>query len=71
MGWAYVVFNVGVAVGVYWVFRVRKGSGRSVGERLRGVLGLFRRGGEKDVGAEKEEGRMAMGGAMPGGDVAS
>lgn len=46
---AYIVFNIFMAVVLYYLIRVRKGSGRTMGERFGWVQKLFR----KDAGANK------------------
>lgn len=46
---AYIFFNIFAAIALYYTFRVRKGSGKSIGEKLKPVLGLFK----KDPEAEK------------------
>ncbi len=43
LGFAYICFNIAVAVLLYYLIRVRKGSGRSMAERLRPLMALFRR----------------------------
>jgi ATP-binding cassette subfamily G (WHITE) protein 2 (PDR) len=56
IGFAFIGFNIGMAVLLYYVVRVRKGSGRGVGERLGMVLGLFRKDPEKgNVGSERKK----------------
>ncbi len=46
IGWAYIVFNICVAVLLYYLIRVRKGSGRTMKERFQG-LGFRRKGVDK------------------------
>jgi ATP-binding cassette, subfamily G (WHITE), member 2, PDR len=46
---SFIVFNICMAVLLYYLIRVRKGSGRTMGERFGWVLKLFR----KDADAEK------------------
>jgi len=43
LGFAYIGFNIVVAVLLYYLIRVRKGSGRTMGERFRPLLSLFKR----------------------------
>ncbi|KAH7413485.1 putative ABC transporter CDR4 [Cadophora sp. MPI-SDFR-AT-0126] len=50
IGFAFIVFNIAAAVLLYYFVRVRKGSGKSFGEKLTPVLGLFR----KDPKSEKK-----------------
>lgn len=59
---AYIVFNIFMAVVLYYLIRVRKGSGRSMGERLKPILGLFKKDPEKEnVGSEKKKAPQAKG----------
>jgi ATP-binding cassette, subfamily G (WHITE), member 2, PDR len=54
LGFVYIGFNIVVAVLLYYLIRVRKGSGRTMGERLRPLLALFKRGAtEEKKGTEK------------------
>lgn len=56
IGFAYIVFNICVAVLFYYLFRVRKSSGKSVGEKLSPVLKLFKKDASKEnKGAEKKK----------------
>jgi ATP-binding cassette subfamily G (WHITE) protein 2 (PDR) len=56
IGFAYIGFNIFMAVLLYYLIRVRKGSGRGLGERLRPVLGLFKKDPEKkNVGEERKK----------------
>jgi ATP-binding cassette subfamily G (WHITE) protein 2 (PDR) len=55
IGFAYILFNIFSAVGLYYLFRVRKGSGKSLKERLSPVFGLFKKHTEekpKEAGSE-------------------
>jgi ATP-binding cassette subfamily G (WHITE) protein 2 (PDR) len=47
---SYIVFNIFMAVLLYYLIRVRKGSGRTMGERFGWVLRFFR----KDANSEKK-----------------
>ncbi|CZT10569.1 probable ABC1 transport protein [Rhynchosporium graminicola] len=59
IGFAFIAFNVAAAVGLYYFFRVRKGSGRGVGERLKPVLKIFRKDPEKENrGRDKKKAPM-------------
>merc|ERR1712225_89010 len=56
IGFAFIFFNIAAAVLLYYFFRVRKSSGKGVGEKLKPVLGLFRKDPEKkNVGSEKKK----------------
>lgn len=48
IGFSYIFFNIFAAVMLYYFFRVRKASGKSVGERLKPLLKVFRKDGEKE-----------------------
>jgi len=66
IGFAFIGFNIGMAVLLYYVVRVRKGSGRGVGvgERLGMVLGLglFGRGtGKENLGSERKKAPLVKG----------
>jgi ATP-binding cassette subfamily G (WHITE) protein 2 (PDR) len=59
---AYIIFNISMAVVFYYMFRVRKGSGRSIAERLSPLLKLFKSDPEKEnVGSEKKKAPQAKG----------
>lgn len=49
IGFVYIGFNICVAVLLYYLIRVRKSSGRSMGEKFSGILKPFK----KDPSAEK------------------
>lgn len=56
IGFAFILFNIAAGVLLYYFFRVRKGSGKGIGEKLKPVLGLFRKDPEKKVeGKEKKK----------------
>jgi ATP-binding cassette subfamily G (WHITE) protein 2 (PDR) len=56
IGFAYIVFNIFVAVLLYYLIRVRKSSGKGIGEKLAPVLGLFKKDPEKEnKGSEKKK----------------
>lgn len=56
IGFSYIVFNVCAAVLLYYLIRVRKGSGRSLGERFGWVLALFRKDAHKEnKGGERKK----------------
>jgi ATP-binding cassette, subfamily G (WHITE), member 2, PDR len=64
IGFAFIGFNIGMAVALYYVVRVRKGRGRGVGERVKSVLGLglFRRGtGKENAGSEGKKASLVKG----------
>lgn len=59
IGYSYIIFNIVVAVLLYYFFRVRKGSGKKMGERLKPLQGLFKKDPEKEnKGAEKAKAPM-------------
>jgi len=43
IGFAYIVFNIFMAVLLYYLFRVRKGSGKTFAERIQPFTRAFRR----------------------------
>lgn len=43
IGFAFIVFNIFMAVVFYYLIRVRKGSGKGMGERLALITGLFKK----------------------------
>ncbi|KAG4429722.1 GTPase-activating protein [Cadophora sp. M221] len=56
IGFAFIVFNIAAAVLLYYFVRVRKGSGKPLGEKLAPVLGLFKKGAKKeDKVSEKKQ----------------
>ena len=51
-----------MAIMLYYLIRVRKGSGKSMGEKLAPVLGLFKKDPKKESkGAEKKKAPQAKG----------
>jgi ATP-binding cassette subfamily G (WHITE) protein 2 (PDR) len=44
----YIVFNIFIAVLLYYLIRVRKGFGKGIEEKLAPVLGLFKKDSEKE-----------------------
>jgi ATP-binding cassette subfamily G (WHITE) protein 2 (PDR) len=57
---SYIVFNIFMAVLLYYLVRVRKGSGKSIGEKLAPLLSLFKRDPKKEKkGVEKNERHQA------------
>ena len=55
IGFAYIVFNICAAVLLYHLFRVRKSSGKTMGEKLGWVLKFFRKdASKKNKGSEKK-----------------
>ncbi len=65
IGFAFIVFNICAAVLLYYFFRVRKGSWKGLGEKLKPVLGLFRKDPEKvNKGSEKKKAPMDQGGSV-------
>jgi len=62
IGFAYIVFNIFMAVLLYYLIRVRKGSGKGVGERFAPLLGLFKKDASKEnKGAEKKKAPQSKG----------
>lgn len=56
IGFAFIFFNIFAAVLLYYFFRVRKGSGRNMGEKLKPILALFKKDPEKEnVGSERKK----------------
>ncbi|KAE8442468.1 hypothetical protein EG329_003311 [Mollisiaceae sp. DMI_Dod_QoI] len=56
IGFAYIVFNIFMAVLLYYLIRVRKGSGRGLGERLSPLLAFFKKDPAKEnKGAERKK----------------
>lgn len=65
IGFAYIAFNICVAVLLYYLVRVRKGSGRSLGERLTPLLGLWRKDPDSEPrGSEKAKAPQDQGGKI-------
>jgi ATP-binding cassette subfamily G (WHITE) protein 2 (PDR) len=56
IGFSYIVFNIFVAILFYYLFRVRKSSGKSMGEKLAPVLKLFKKDATKEnKGSERKK----------------
>jgi ABC-type multidrug transport system permease subunit len=55
IGFSFILFNIFVAVLFYYLFRVRKSSGRSFGDKLAPVLGLFKKDPLKENNGEEKE----------------
>lgn len=54
IGFAYIVFNIFMAVLLYYLIRVRKSSGKSMAEKFSPLLKLFKKDAHKEnKGAEK------------------
>jgi ABC-type multidrug transport system permease subunit len=53
IGFAYIFFNICMAVLLYYLIRVRKGSGKGIGERLAPVLKIFKKDPGEDSHKEK------------------
>lgn len=66
IGFAFIFFNIGAAVLLYYFFRVRKSSGKGVAERVAPVLRLFKRdaSGEKGTTEEKVEAKQVQNGSV-------
>ncbi len=65
IGFSYIVFNIFMAVVLYYVFRVRKSSGSSGG----GLFKMFKKKG-KEPERKKEEAEKREEGRVGGGEVA-
>jgi ATP-binding cassette subfamily G (WHITE) protein 2 (PDR) len=56
IGFAYIAFNIFMAVFLYYLIRVRKGSGKSMAEKLSPILALFKKDPKKEnKGSEKNK----------------
>jgi ATP-binding cassette subfamily G (WHITE) protein 2 (PDR) len=56
IGFSYIIFNIFMAVLLYYLIRVRKSSGKGIGERLAPILGLFKKDPKKEnKGSEKKK----------------
>lgn len=61
IGFAFIVFNIAAAVLLYYFVRVRKGSGKGMGEKLKPILGLFKKDPKKEnTGSEKKKAPQAQ-----------
>ena len=59
---AYIFFNIFMAVFLYYMIRVRKGSGKGLKEKLAPVLALFKKDAKKEnTGTEKMKAPQATG----------
>lgn len=54
LGFAYIGFNIVVAILLYYLIRVRKGSGKSMAERMKPLLALFKRDAKEDKGEKTQ-----------------
>jgi ABC-type multidrug transport system permease subunit len=62
IGFAYIVFNIFMAVVLYYLIRVRKGSGKGIAERFSPLLAIFKKDPLKEnKGDEKKKGPQAKG----------
>lgn len=65
IGFAYILFNIFAAALFYYLFRVRKRSGKGLGEKLKPILGLFKKNPEKEnKGFEKAKGSQDKNGRI-------
>ncbi|TVY36705.1 Multidrug resistance protein, partial [Lachnellula occidentalis] len=55
IGFAYIAFNIFMAVLLYYLIRVRKGSGKSMAERFKPILVLFNRDANKEKKGRENE----------------
>jgi ATP-binding cassette subfamily G (WHITE) protein 2 (PDR) len=62
IGFAYIVFNIFMAVLLYYLIRVRKSSGKSMGEKFAPLLKLFKKDTSKEnKGEERKKAPQAKG----------
>ena len=62
IGFAFIFFNIFAAVVFYYMFRVRKSSGKGIGEKLAPVLKLFKKDAKKEnKGSEKKKTPQSQG----------
>ncbi|KAH6669801.1 putative ABC transporter CDR4 [Halenospora varia] len=61
IGFAFIFFNIFMAVLLYYLIRVRKGSGKGIGERLAPILGLFKKHPKKENKGEEKKAPQAKG----------
>lgn len=54
IGFVFIGFNIAMAVFLYYMFRVRKGSGKSLKERVGPILRLFRKDPEAEPKGEEK-----------------
>jgi ATP-binding cassette subfamily G (WHITE) protein 2 (PDR) len=59
LGFAYIGFNIGMAVLLYYMIRVRKSSGQGIGQRLSSLFGIFTKSEKKRDGAGKKPAVLA------------
>ena len=55
IGFSYIGFNIFMAVLLYYLIRVRKGSGKSMAEKFGPVLGLFKKDPKKENTGEERK----------------
>lgn len=55
IGFAYIFFNIFMTVLLYYLIRVRKGSGKTLAERFEPILKVFKRDPAKKVGKNEKE----------------
>jgi len=55
IGFAYILFNIFMAVVFYYLVRVRKSSGKSMGEKLAPVLKLFKKDASEETDKTTEQ----------------
>jgi ATP-binding cassette subfamily G (WHITE) protein 2 (PDR) len=60
IGFAYIFFNIAAAVLLYYFIRVRKGSGRSLNERLAPLLGQFKKNPERQIKSPEKEAQSTV-----------
>jgi ATP-binding cassette subfamily G (WHITE) protein 2 (PDR) len=66
IGFAFIFFNIFTAVFLYYMIRVRKGSGKSLAEKFAPVLKLFKKDPEaENKGVEKEAPQAKAGSILP------
>ena len=55
IGFSYIFFNIFAAVLLYYLIRVRKGSGKGLGEKLAPILKLFKKDASKENKGSEEK----------------
>jgi len=58
IGFAYIGFNIFAAVMLYYLVRVRKSSGKGVGEKFAPILKLFKKDPKKEIPKENTAEKM-------------
>lgn len=65
IGFAYIIFNIFTAILLYYLIRVRKGSGKSIADRFKPLLVFFNKNANKEnEGRETAKVPQAEGGTI-------